>query len=95
MIVLSDRDKKNIVSDFYESEIPYFAITNHIHIEMFSNRHIVIDGSFSVLEYSNEIILLKLKKGRLEMFGQNLAISTVMEDKIVITGEITSISFDG
>lgn len=93
-MTLSESDKKNIVNDFYESEIPYFTVTNHIHIEMFSNRHIVIDGNFSVLEYSDEIIMLKLKKGTLHMLGESLSISTVMEDKIVITGEIITISFD-
>lgn len=91
---MSESDKRNIVDDIYSSEIPYFAITNQIHIEMFSNKHIVIDGNFSVLEYSDEIILLKLKKGTMELSGSKLSISTVMEDKIVILGNIFNISFD-
>ena len=91
---MSDSQNKSVFDDFNKAEIPYFSVTKQIHIEMFSTSHLVIDGRFSVVEYNEEVIILKLKKGLLTINGLNLSISTVMEDKIVIVGEISSISFD-
>ena len=91
---MSDSKNKSFFDDFHNTEIPYFSMTNQIHIVMFSTKHLIIDGKFSVIEYGEEIIILKLKKGMLTIIGLALSISTVMEDKIVIIGEILSISFD-
>ena len=95
VIDLSDSTKKDIVAELMESELPFFAVTDQIHTEMFSNRKIVIDGAFSVLEYSEELICLRLKRRTLQIMGQGLIINSVSEGRIVIIGNIISFEFTG
>lgn len=92
---MADSRKKDIISDLYSAELPYLAVGNQIHIEMFSNKRLVIDGSFSVLEYASELICLKLKKGVLNIMGRELCINSVTEDHIFIIGEIIDLEFSG
>lgn len=90
---MSDERKKDILSELLTSELPFFALTDQIHTEMYSNKKIVIDGGFSVLEYSEELICLRLKKGTLSIFGSGMIIVSVSQGHIVITGDIISFEF--
>lgn len=92
---MSEKRKNDILSDIYASELPYLAVGNQIHIEMFSNKRLLLDGSFSVMEYTSELICLKLKKGTLQILGRELGIATVTDVHIVIFGHIISIEFEG
>ena len=95
MIILSDNKRKDIISDLYSAELPYLAVTNQIHIELYSNKRLILDGSFSVMEYTNELICLKLKKGTLHILGRELTINSVSQDHIFMTGEIINLQFEG
>lgn len=90
---MSDSRKKDIIEELYSSEIPFSVIGNQIHTELFSNRRLSIDGRFSVAEYTDELITLKLKKGILQITGSDLCINSVDTDRICITGEIISLEF--
>lgn len=93
VIILSSNKKEGIIEEIYSSEIPYFAVSNQIHIEIYSNRRLVADGYFSVKEYTSEVIMLKLKKGMLEVYGENLCINSVNTENISISGKINRIEF--
>ncbi len=91
---MSDDSNKSIYSDMCKGEIPFFAVSGQVHIEMFSNRQITVDGNFSVYEYSDIVIILKLKKGSFTIIGTNLKISSVCEERITVVGNILSVNFD-
>lgn len=91
---MSDETKRSIVDDIYQAEIPYHVVTNQIHLEMFSNKNLIINGAYTIMEYNDSIITLKLKKGLLQIIGSQLAIHSVNEERIVISGEIMNIGFE-
>lgn len=64
-----------------------------VHTEMFSNRKIVIEGCKSIVEYQENYIKLKFKKGFFNIFGADFLITDFDDEKIVIKGKITSIEF--
>ena len=75
------------------SDIPFSAMGNNLHIEMFGNTRLSIDGGFTILEYTEENIKLKFKKRLLEIFGSNLIINNVSDENLLITGKIVSLEF--
>ncbi len=92
---MSEKRKSDILSDIYSAELPYLAVGNQIHIEMFSNKRLVLDGAISVMEYTSELICLKLKKGVLNIYGSGLCINSVTDEHILIIGNIISLEFEG
>ncbi len=88
-------NENNIYSEMCKSEIPFSAISNQIHIEIFSNRKLLAEGYFNVLEYSDTLISLKLKKGLLSILGAELSISSVGDGRMTVVGKIINVSFDG
>lgn len=75
------------------NDIPFTAIGNNFHLEMFGNKRLSLDGGFMIVEYTEENIKLKFKKGFLEIFGANLVINNVSVDDLLITGKIISLEF--
>lgn len=75
------------------TDIPFSAMGNNLHIEMFGNKRISLDGSFTIVEYTEENIKLKFKKCYLEIFGANLIINNVSDENLLITGKIISLEF--
>lgn len=91
---MSDETKRSIIDDIYNSEIPYHIVTNQIHLEMFSNRNLIINGTYTIMEYNENVIVLKLKKGAMQIMGNELSIHSVNEERIAISGEILSMNFE-
>ncbi len=75
------------------NDIPFSAMGNNFHVEMFGNKRLSLDGCFIIAEYSEENIKLKFKKGFLEIFGANLIINNVSDENLLITGKIISLEF--
>ncbi len=62
-------------------------------IEIFSNKKMIIEGCHGIVDYQNDYLKLKLKKGFINIFGKNFLITTFEEEKIVVNGDIVSIEF--
>lgn len=75
------------------TDIPFSAMGNNLHVEMFGNKRISLDGNFTIVEYTEEIIKLKFKKCFLEIFGANLIINNVSDENLLITGKIVTLEF--
>ena len=75
------------------SDIPFSAMGNNLHIEMFGDSKLSIDGCFTIFEYAEESIKLKFKKRLLEILGFNLIINNVSDENLLITGKIISLEF--
>ncbi len=63
------------------------------HIEMFSNKEIVIHGCVGVFEYNTDYIRLNLGKGTMVLCGNNFDIVLFEGDVITVKGNISSVEF--
>lgn len=95
VIVLSRDENDDIKREIYTSQIPFTSLTNQVHLEMFYNRKLVIDGTFSVMEYTTDFVTLKIRKGVLYIYGINLQITSVSDESITVIGRIKSVEFEG
>lgn len=69
------------------------GILTGAHIELFSNRHIIVDGCFGIADYGDDYIKLSLEKGALILYGDNFDIISLEEKIINIKGKIISLEF--
>lgn len=63
------------------------------HTEIFSNKKVIIDGCLGIIEYQNNLIKLKLKKGFLTLNGTDFLVLSFDKVKIDIKGNIQSLEF--
>ena len=68
-------------------------IYGDVHTEIFLNKKIIIEGCQSIVDYKNDYIKLKIKKGFLNIFGNDFIITSFDNEKIVVKGNIASIEF--
>lgn len=90
---MPNKKTNDIKSELNSSELPLFALGNDIHIEVFSNKKIIIDGYFCVCEYCEDLISIRIKSGYLQITGTGLFIKLLGEDNVLITGRINDIAF--
>ena len=65
------------------------------HIEIFSNKKILIEGCYGINEYNEELVRINLSKGQLLIFGRNLELKNMESKNITVIGIIHSIEFPG
>lgn len=87
----SKKYKLNLISD--KNEIIDSEAIGGARIEMFSNKRIIIDGCNNIVDYKENFIKLKLKKGFISLGGTEFLISSFEENQIDIKGNITQIEF--
>jgi len=85
------KNKFNFIKN--NDEILNTEIVGGTHIEIFSNKKIIIEGCQSIVDYQNDYLKLKLKKGYLNVLGKEFLITAFDNEKIVIKGNIVSIEF--
>ena len=85
------KNKFNFIKD--RNEILDSQLLTGIHTEIFSNKKIIIEGCQSIVDYQNNYLKLKIKKGFLNILGNEFLITSFEEEKIVIKGNILSIEF--
>lgn len=85
------KHKLNIISD--HTEIFSNDISGGVHIEIFSNKNAIIEGCKSIVDYRENYIKLKIKKGFLILSGTEFLISSFDEEKIIIKGNIFSLEY--
>ena len=62
-------------------------------IELFSNRELNVEGCRGVMDYNEDYIKLRLKKGSITVMGKELVITFYEGDAITLKGIIGSIEF--
>lgn len=85
------KSKLNLIKD--SDEILYNNKITTSHTELFSNKRIVIEGCSNIIEYQENYIKLKLKKGIICLTGSEFLISSFNEENIDIKGNILTIEF--
>ena len=63
------------------------------HIEMFSNKEIIIDGCCGVCEYGNDYLRLNIGKGSLILNGCDFDIVFFENHLITVRGNISGLEF--
>lgn len=68
-------------------------IVKGAHIELFSNKELILEGCRGVFEYDENYIRLRLAKGSMVLCGSNFDIRLYEENTITIKGNISTIEF--
>lgn len=63
----------------------------HGRLILSGDSHLLIENHRGILEYSEEFILIAMKKGQLSLSGSALSLYAIDSDSIVIGGKIQSI----
>ena len=87
----SKKNKFNFLKD--NNDITDKVLIGCVHTEIFLNKKLIIEGCQSIADYQNDYIKLKVKKGFLNIVGNNFLITEFDNEKIIIKGIITSIEF--
>lgn len=85
------KDKFNLIKD--SNEILSKEFLNGAHIEIFSNKKLIIDGCYGIEDYQNNYIKLKIKKGYISLTGNDFLILSFENEKIDIKGNFFNIEF--
>lgn len=64
-----------------------------IHLEVFSNRRINLDGVLSICDYNEAYIKLKIKEGYLTVTGKELEVLLFEGLQLTMLGYISSLEF--
>lgn len=81
------KDKINLTGSEKQIEI------KGAHIEMFSNKEIIIDGCCGVNEYGDDYLRLNIGKGSVILCGCDLDIVFFENRLITVRGNISSLEF--
>ena len=85
------KNKINLIKD--SNEILSSDLLTGSHTEIYSNKKVIIEGCIGIIEYQNELIKLKLKKGFLTLGGSDFLVLSFDNAKIDIKGNIQSLEF--
>lgn len=85
------KDKINLIKDSDDILNSEFLLGSHI--EIYSNKKILIEGCLGIIEYQKNLIKLRLKKGFLTLGGSDFLVLSFDNIKIDIKGNIQSLEF--
>lgn len=74
-------------------ELPKDIILDLPRITMLGKLQLYIENHKGIIEYTKVRIRIQLREGTLRILGKDLTIKNIMEEEIVICGEIVSIEF--
>lgn len=80
--------------DLSRSDVPYSVLYGGTHIEMFGNSKMTFEGKYTILEYSSEMLKIKLNKHTLNISGTELTLSNVESGAFLLTGNVSRIEFE-
>lgn len=72
---------------------PPLAVKGMSRVEVTGNSEAIVDGCRGVLEYDDGVISLSLGRRFVRFRGDNLQISTLLDEQALITGTILSVEF--
>ena len=76
-----------------QMELPGGVLSGGVHIELYSDCEATVDGRCSVLEYTDELILLNTRTGIVKLTGAGLNIPLMEQSCVKICGKIFSVEF--
>lgn len=71
-------------------KLPFDEIVKDYKVIQLGRKAIYVCNFLKILDYSEEKILLKVSKGKLQILGEDLFISQINKKEIVVKGSIES-----
>lgn len=91
---MKNKRSMSIIDSINENvDLPSGVLLGETHIELNSNKEIIVDGRCSVIEYGDTQIRLNTKSGVLRITGLHLSIVTMSRSCVEIKGKISSVDF--
>ena len=82
---------ENYINELYSiCKLPLAEINNKFKIVQVGDSIVYISNYLKLIDYGNEKIVLKVKNNLLEICGENLMISQLNKNEIIISGRIYS-----
>ncbi len=87
--------KAKVIDKISSTElIPRVVMDKSLYMEVVSNREISIDFPCSILNYTDEIIVLNTKEYPITIKGRQLSIKGISTGNMVISGYIEAVLFN-
>ena len=68
-------------------------VLSSVHIEMRSNKELILEGCQKIEEYDENMIKIKVSKMWVSVFGRNLELRCLTPDSLIVSGFICSVEF--
>ncbi|MBR2579226.1 MAG: YabP/YqfC family sporulation protein [Clostridia bacterium] len=68
-------------------------VFDSVHIEMRSNRELILEGCQKIEEYDENIVKIKVPKMYVSVFGRELEIRCLTPDSLIVSGFICCVEF--
>ena len=90
------RKRKDLFDRFgARLDIPREVLPGGFSLSLSGQRELLVEGCRQILEYGDQKIRLLLKKAVLQIEGERLLCTVFSEEKLVICGVISALSFEG
>ena len=74
-------------------DLPKDIVLDVSKIIIIGTGQITVENHKGIIEYSEDLIRINTGSSIMKLWGRNLAIKTILQEEITITGEITNIEF--
>lgn len=75
-------------------EIPQDIILDLPRITMLGNKQLLVENHKGILEYTAELVRIKLNQGELAIGGVNLTLSSLQMEQILVEGTVTDVKYE-
>lgn len=91
-----DKKRRPPLSDRLRNalEVPFACAAGMSSVELYGGRQAVIGGCESVLTYSEEEIVLRVKEGNVHLLGKRMEMQSLICDCISVRGEIHTVTIE-
>ncbi len=73
-------------------DVPLTCATNVSYVELFGGRQAVVGGCESVVLYTEEEVVLRVRDGYIRLLGGHMEMQSLIGDRITVRGEIHTVS---
>lgn len=74
-------------------ELPSYVMGDSLRANIIDNTYMLIEGKIKVADYFDNYIKIKAEKYNIEINGKNLTIKEISDTDLIISGEISNISY--
>jgi sporulation protein YqfC len=75
-------------------EIPEEAALKSLRLTIVENRELLLENHEGLVAYSEREVKIKLAQGWLLIRGENLSLQSLQNEEILLSGKITSLSYE-
>jgi sporulation protein YqfC len=90
MVKKSYRIRERISNTF---ELPQDIVLDVSKVIVIGTGQVTVENHKGIIEYSEELIRINTGNGIIKLYGRGLSIKTILQEEIIIIGEIINIEF--